>query len=208
MSARISLFLLVWGLAVVLAVVALHVHAARPGMADTSPATLPAAFIPENSSRSVVLLFVHEKCPCSRASVQELARHSKLHEAAEIRIFLSGPGSSVEGGWSIRELIESRLPQARIIPDTEGGYALQFGARTSGHAVLYRASGELHFSGGLTPSRGHMGPCSGRSAIETLVSGAALSGPTSTDAAAVFGCPLFSPGTETKACCGIDHPID
>ena len=44
-----------------------------------------------------------------------------------------------------------------VLEDLEACLATEFGALTSGHALLYSTDGSLRFSGGLTDSRGHEG---------------------------------------------------
>ena len=63
----------------------------------------------------------------------------------------------------------------------------RFGAETSGHTVLYDASGALRFHGGITAARGHEGGSAGRAAIV-----AAVRGEEPSSSAHVFGCSLAS----------------
>jgi hypothetical protein len=57
--------------------------------------------------------------------------------------------------------------------DPGGTESTRFGALTSGHAVVYSAEGKLQFSGGLTSTRGHVGPSAGSVALEGLLHGEA-----------------------------------
>lgn len=193
-----------WMAAVVSAMGALQRYAARPGEALPSPRILTLELISPQWSylqaawleKPTVLLFVHERCPCSRASIEELARASRILRSVNITVVMSGPGSGASGTWSIRTLVADRLPLATVIEDPDGEMAKRFGVRTSGHAVMYRADGKLHATGGLNPSRGHFGAGPGRTALETLhdpVSRPALKLP-------VFGCPIFSPSCEISYC--------
>ena len=55
-------------------IVVLEVHASRPGDAGTpSPRWPEGSPIPRVGSRPTLLIFLHPCCPCSRASVAELA---------------------------------------------------------------------------------------------------------------------------------------
>jgi hypothetical protein len=98
----------------------------------------------------------------------------------------------------------SGLRPYRFERDPSGRVATLFGAVTSGHVILTGARGEVRFSGGVTPSRGHQGTCEGMeslarqvASIEKVVEQAAVGH-------AVYGCPMFN-SDECKpagpACC-------
>ncbi|MFT4540413.1 MAG: hypothetical protein ACI835_002864 [Planctomycetota bacterium] len=100
-------------------------------------------------------------------------------------------------GWAMTELWEhaSSIRGVTAHLDVDGLESKHFGAFTSGHALLYAASGELTFSGGITVSRGHEGDNPGRSAIADQV----LQGTRGYVRGPVFGCPItavpLSPAT-------------
>ena len=50
----------------------------------------------------------------------------------------------------------------RVEADEGGVEAKRFGARTSGHVLVYSAAGELTFQGGITAGRGHEGANAGQ----------------------------------------------
>jgi hypothetical protein len=204
MSLRCAILTAVWLACVATLVGKLQVYANAPGQSLPAPEVLTLELITEeNGPRRIprVYLFLHEHCPCSRASVLELARQTELREDALITLVLSGPGLNIPGERSIRDLARQQLPDAVIHEDPTGEFARSLGALTSGHAVLYRHDGTLHFSGGLTPSRAHAGPCPGRDALETLTN--SRGNPTT---APVFGCPLFSESCDDTAYCGDPNP--
>jgi hypothetical protein len=64
----------------------------------------------------------------------------------------------------------------------------KFGVVTSGQAILYSATGETVFSGGITIGRGHEGKSDGREAIEDYLE----SGKVYISETPVFGCLLTS----------------
>jgi hypothetical protein len=68
-----------------------------------------------------------------------------------------------------------------------------FGAETSGHTLLYDPQGNLVFSGGLTPERGHMGDSVGRDAILEWLNNQSQPLVTS----AIYGCIIRKPSTST-----------
>ena len=185
---RWTIAVVMWVLCIAGAVAALQRYASTPGEAGATPAVLPASDRAGAPGTPVVYLFLHERCPCSRATLEELSRHSAVLQDTDTRIVLSGPGSTAEDTWTVRDLIASAAPNASIVEDVSGEIAKRYGAMTSGHAVIYRASGDLRFSGGLTPSRGHLGPCAGREALRSLMN----PNPGPTHAAPVFGCPIVN----------------
>ncbi|MCR9200362.1 MAG: hypothetical protein NXI04_17140 [Planctomycetaceae bacterium] len=137
-----------------------------------------------------LVMFVHPRCPCSRASVEELSRLMGA-SGGKIRgeLYVFHPDSESDE-WSdtwIRQHADL-IPNVDVITDRNAAVARSYSASTSGQVMLYDAAGDLLFSGGITAARGHEGDNRGRSAVVELVSGA--------DAeelieAPVFGCPLF-----------------
>jgi hypothetical protein len=83
------------------------------------------------------------------------------------------------------------IPGVRVLPDEDAAEAQQFGAATSGEALLYDCGGRLMFHGGITNARGHAGASTGAAAIWSLLT----RGTAEVTETPVFGCPLFDPGT-------------
>jgi hypothetical protein len=185
---------LLWAAAVVGGLAALQTYKSRPGTVGQTPAQfaeLPP--LANSAGRPRLLMFVHPKCPCSRASLSELT-YIVEREPGKVMVdvvFVKPAGA--ESDWANTPLREqaAAIPGVRLVDD-DGTLAHRLGAETSGYVVLYRADGKLLFSGGITRARGHEGDSSGRHAICALLNGDA-------DAVAgakmpVFGCPLFAPG--------------
>jgi hypothetical protein len=154
------------------------------------------------SDRDTLLLFLHPKCPCSAATVEELSRLLAFRpNAAAIQIFYYRPLTASKG-WDDNSLLASvrALPGVRVLADINGARAEQFGANTSGQVFLYSPDGRLLFSGGITGARAHVGDNAGLSAVQKL-----MDDPASLRAAfattPVFGCALHSiePGTSRGA---------
>jgi hypothetical protein len=149
---------------------------------------------PQNSTllhsfeRPTLLMFVHPRCPCSRASVDELARlaTSCADGLRMMVIFLKPPGFT--GDWEKTDLWRSarQIPGVSVFCDDDGKETKQFRACVSGEVLVYDREGRLMFHGGLTASRGHHGDTPGRTAIELLLAGK-LTPPQQTP---VFGCSL------------------
>jgi hypothetical protein len=185
---------LLWAAAVVGGLATLQAYKSRPGTAGHTPALfgeLPP--LANSAGRPRLLMFVHPKCPCSRASLNELAeivaRERSKVTVEVVFVTLDSAGSD----WANTPLREqaAAIPGVHLVDD-DGTLAHRLGAETSGYVVLYGADGKLLFSGGITRARGHEGDSSGRHAICALLNGDA-------DAVAgaktpVFGCPLFAPG--------------
>lgn len=131
------------------------------------------AQIPLDPRRDTLVMFAHPKCPCTRASMDEL---SSLMEkcggkvAAHV-LFLKPKNFTedwVESGLWKRA---AAIPNVTVQADPEGLTAQRFGAETSGYVLLYSPNGQLLFSGGITGSRGHAGDNAGEDAIVELATG-------------------------------------
>ncbi len=146
--------LTVWGLVVGVGMLLVGDYAARPGVAASAPARWPAeSLIRRDGRRPTLLIFLHPRCPCSRASVAELASiSSDCGDRVSIQAVLLQPGEGREGwGQSEIEADLADLPRLRIRSDRGGGESRRFGVSTSGHVLLYDPEGRLIFSGGITP---------------------------------------------------------
>jgi hypothetical protein len=139
--------------------------------------------------RPTLLMFVHPRCPCSRASVDELAllATSRSDELRMMVVFLKPPGFA--GEWEKTDLWRSarQIPGVSVFCDDDGKETNRFRACVSGEVLMYAGEGHLMFHGGLTASRGHHGDNPGRTAIELLLAGK-LTPPQQTP---VFGCSLI-----------------
>ena len=162
---------------------------ATPGPQASAPASWPAdAAMRPAKGRWNLVMFNHPQCPCSRASIGELARIlARIGKDVDTRILFYSP-SGESAGWAKTDLWRSAsaIPGVRTLVDRGGKAAAQFGATTSGQVLLYDASARLVFKGGLTAGRGHSGDSAGQEAILSLVRGGASNGTT----APVFGCSL------------------
>src|SRR5262249_51660441 len=134
--------------------------------------------------------FVHPRCPCSRATVANLARLlAHCPGPVEADVLFYRPGDAEEA-WQPTDLWESAaaVPGVGVGWDEDGVEAARFGARTSGHVVIYDSEGVLRFKGGITSSRGHEDDNPGLDSAAAAL-GSALPGADHP----VFGCPLNSP---------------
>jgi hypothetical protein len=163
-----------------------------PGLVGSVPATWPAtAVAAESDTGHRLLVFLHPHCPCNRATVRVLERIvAQAAGQPRIQAILVRPNGSTDG-WeqtSLRDAVAA-IPGVRTTVDPGGKMASTFGARTSGHVVLYDRSGRLAFSGGITPSRGHEGDSTGVDAVLAILRGQLPTGAAPL-AAPVYGCAL------------------
>lgn len=141
----------------------------------------------------VLLMFVHPKCPCTRASVGELSQlMTRCQGRVRAYVMLVQP-PGVDDEWSntdLRTAVE-RIPGVQIVVDRDAALAKTFHAETSGETFLYDTDRQLRFHGGITISRGHRGENAGRSSIVRILSdrSSVIEGKRSVETP-VFGCAL------------------
>lgn len=169
-----------------------------PGVAAAALERWPAdSPLRHATDRATFVMLAHPHCPCTRASLGELARLMAQAQGRVKAYVLFVKPSDFPDGWEKTDLLTSAsaIPGVTVVRDDEGVEAGRFRATTSGQTMLYDAGGKLLFSGGITGARGHEGDNAGRAAIVSLLTTDA-EGQTGTP---VFGCPLFAEGTECKA---------
>ncbi len=153
-----SAALLLWSSLVAGGVIEIARYETTPGETSEAPATWPSASEIRRAPYGVtVVMFVHPDCPCTEASRTELA-----------------------------EIKRTAPPTASFFITSDREEAHRFGAKTSGDVVVYDIVGKRRFSGGITGSRGHVGPNVGHEMVEMLVHGRT----TASYELPVFGCAL------------------
>ena len=168
-----------------------------PGAAAKPPGQWPSVSrIQLEGEEPTLVMLAHPRCPCTRASIGELAS-IMAHSQGRLRafvLFVKPEGSNSD--WEQTDLWRSaaNIPGVNVVSDPDGVEARLFDAVTSGQTVLYNSGGRLIFSGGITSARGHYGDNAGQSAIIALVN---TEVPTQTETS-VFGCPLFNPDSECQ----------
>jgi hypothetical protein len=178
-------------------------YSSDPGAAAIAPENWPAdSQISFDSDRATLLMFAHPHCPCSRASIGELAlimTHCKGRLTAYV-LFYKPKDFPVD--WEKSDLWESAaaIPGVKVLQDDDGIEARRFQASTSGETLLFDERGSLLFSGGITASRGHSGDNAGRSAIVSLLT----EGTAEERKTVTFGCSIYDPSSaceeEKKLC--------
>ncbi|HWZ97073.1 MAG TPA: hypothetical protein VN025_04865 [Candidatus Dormibacteraeota bacterium] len=167
------------------------------GTPGAAPKKWPVATqVPRTPGLFSIVVFAHPHCPCTRATVEELARLMAVlqNRATATVVFVRPAGLSEE--WEKTDLWRdaARIPGASVVSDVTGMETSLFGAQASGQTMLYDAAGNLRFSGGITASRGHAGDSAGRSAILSVV----YTGDSGTSRTSVYGCSLHNPERAEK----------
>jgi hypothetical protein len=143
-----------------------------------------------------LLVFAHPRCPCTRATIAELAIvMARCSERIRARVVFFKPAQAIDE-WAETDLrrTAATIPGVTICCDEAGIEAMRFGARTSGQVFLYDRQGRLRFQGGITSARGHAGENRGRQAICSIV----LEGAKGDADSCVFGCSLQDPCPTTE----------
>src|SRR5262249_49694269 len=129
-----------------------------------------------------------------RASVTELAKLlTRLPGKFSVRVLMTLP-EEAGPDWQNQELAASAraIQGVEVVDDLGSIEARRFHAHTSGQTLLFTPRGDLLFSGGLTPSRGHQGDNFGSAELERL---ARLDmkhlSPETPSTSKVYGCALF-----------------
>jgi len=166
-------------------------YANRPGRDANAKAAWPAdTRLRPESGKPTLLLIGHPQCPCTRASIGELAQiMANRHRAVKVYVlFYQPPGMSDE--WVKSDLWRSaaEIPGVAVEVDQGGLEARRFGAETSGQVFLYDRKNLLIFQGGITVARGHAGDNFGRHSIESYID----TGKLTVAKTPVFGCSLWN----------------
>lgn len=141
---------------------------------------------PSFGGRWQLVVFVHPRCPCTRATLSETGEIARAAPDLMIRIVFVRPADAPDEWERTEQWTEAgRLPGVEVECDAGGREAVRLGAETSGHAVLLDPTGRVVFRGGLTRARGQQGISPGRRAVLDWIEGnqGAKEMP-------VFGCPL------------------
>jgi len=171
-------------------------HMAKPGAnavlnLETWPSISP---ISPAEDGQTLLLFAHPQCPCTLATLAELERLLVYPIPTQFHAILVLPvpedhahNQATATSHSAVLNYASQIPGLTVTIDNEAEITRAFGIRTSGHCLLYGKDKTLLYSGGLTPLRGHEGPCEGNIALSQCLIGKIPS----SRYAPVFGCALY-----------------
>jgi hypothetical protein len=191
LTSRWTIAFVVWSAVVGVGGTLLWKYAATAGAAATPPERWPAqSTIVREAGRATLVMLAHPRCPCTRASVAELAvLMNRIGAQARAHVLFVRP-RGVDVGWDKTALWQSAaaIPGVTVHADVAGSEAALFHAVTSGQVIVYDPSGRLVFRGGITGSRGHEGDNVGLMRALALISG----GRADRNESKVFGCALGS----------------
>jgi hypothetical protein len=179
----------VWVVAVGFGLFKLLDYSNTPSLGAAPPTRWPeSSTLVKAPGRLTVVMLAHPQCPCTRASIGELAiAAAQAPGRLDIHVvFLDSPAFELESDLWHSAL---EIPNTRVIADPDGAEIRRFGVKASGHTLVYDAAGRLAFSGGVVSARGHAGANRGREALVEL----ARNGRPSVTSSPVFGCALQSP---------------
>ena len=160
----------------------------KPGPQGAAPQQWPHVTFARATSRPTLVMVAHPLCPCTRASIGELAQIMARLQGKVLAyvLFVKPTNSSAEWDDTNLQRSAAKIPGVTVRSDPGGADASKFGAETSGQTLLFAADGHLLFSGGITESRGHAGDNAGEQAIISLV----RNGAANPKHSFVFGCTL------------------
>ncbi len=195
---KVKFFFLLWLLAIGYGMYILTSYANKPEqIATVSP------FWPQNTrlalakDRPTIVLFAHPKCPCTRATMGELALlMTQTQNKAQVYVLFTKP-KDFPDEWQQTDIWESakNIPEAKVVLDLAGEEANKFQVFTSGQTLVYNSKGKLLFNGGITIARGHSGDNLGRSTITRIINNDTVT----IENTPVFGCTLCLPNSDQPA---------
>jgi hypothetical protein len=159
---RFSLLLvgIIWMSAMAIGQATLLRYEFAPGDPGTPRRHWPASSrVQPDRSRANLVMVAHPRCPCTRASMDELAHIMAQARGLVTAHVLFYRPRRFPKDWERTALWReaAAIPGVRVLTDVDGGEARRFGVVTSGHVLLFDQCGRLLFSGGITGSRGHAG---------------------------------------------------
>jgi hypothetical protein len=179
-----------WAAIVVAGNLWMTAYSSQPSGSATSPDRLPSAIRAEMSNeRPTLLVFLHPYCPCSRATLAELERITADYpDIADIKAYFYLPSDQTEDWAHSDTWIKAERNPALSLFTIDEEQLKELGTVTSGQVMLYDKNGDLVFSGGITPARGHEGDNVGSESIKAFFASGYAEVPTSL----VFGCSLVT----------------
>jgi hypothetical protein len=160
-----------------------------PGPRTAAPSQWPSGTgLRLDPRRTNLVMFAHPQCPCSAASMNELAAiMTRCPQRVRATVcFVDLEGEPAEWTHSSLWRDASAIPGVTVLADRNGRLAERFGSVTSGQVFVFDSDGRKLFSGGITGARGHEGDNHGRQAVIAFAHGDVCT----TTATPVFGCSL------------------
>ncbi|HEY4235629.1 MAG TPA: hypothetical protein VGM76_19510 [Lacipirellulaceae bacterium] len=151
--------------------------------------------LPRQLGHSTLVLFLHPKCPCSRASLSELERlfasvTGRMAGQLDFVVDATVPKDPGDDWLQTGTLDRVKtIANARVCVDRGGIEAAAFGATTSGCVMLFDERGLRKYAGGVTECRGHEGDNAGRASLAQILCHEVETA----DGLPAFGCRLCLP---------------
>lgn len=198
---KTGLGVVVWAAACLAASYATMSYDFGPGRLGAVRTAWPAdSSLQRNPAHTTVVAFLHPRCVCSKATVDQLIRTVQARPDVDVVVpVFVPPEQTTDPSWEqgpYVQTIRTALPSASIVFDRGGAEAQRFEAWTSGTVLVYDPAGREVFRGGITNRRGGADDNPGRQRLARTLS-------VSTDALAapggpspVFGCPIVTSGDE------------
>jgi len=191
MNMKMAVPVMIWLLSVGGGIFALEKYSSSPGLQGSIPAEWPAGSrLQRVAGTPTLVMMSHPRCPCTRASLTELdVLLSQYRERLTAHVlFIQPKGMPYE--WTKTDLWRTAagIKGVHVLVDADAMESDRFAGQTSGHVLLYKAEGQLEFSGGITGARGHIGDNLGLQRILAILRGVAVDRSDSP----VFGCPLHA----------------
>jgi hypothetical protein len=169
-------------------------HSARPGrvLEPSLQWPLDSALV-HSQERPALLMFAHPRCPCTQASLAELASIVQAYgNRIDIQVVFLCPADGKES-WRDTALVREakRLSAVKVVFDPEAVEARRFRATISGQVLIFDRLGKLLYDGGITAARGHAGENLGKSAVISLIGGTGVANVAAPIQFPTFGCALF-----------------
>lgn len=207
----LNLGILIWICSIFIGMKILYDYSKTPGPEGHSSSEWPySSRLAKPSARPVLIMTVHPKCPCSQASIEELAKIlTKVGNRIQAHVLMLPLGTSPDALADAKNnyvwIRGSETPNLQMHIDYEAREAKGFGALVSGQVLLFSSKGKLIFQGGITQSRGHQGDSAGHAAIVQYIEQRKIQ----ITKSPVFGCHLFEQATiehHTNGGSHAEHP--
>ncbi|HTM54877.1 MAG TPA: hypothetical protein VL175_12670 [Pirellulales bacterium] len=185
LATRASALVAIWLAAICLGFAWFVDFDTRPGLPAEARSQWPAdTQLALDADEHTLILFLHPHCPCSVASLEQLAALRSAAPAARFYVVASGAGAANLQDSNIE--FAGSIPGVHMWLDSSGEETARFGCHTSGDVLIFDPQGRLEFSGGITAGRGDRGP---NLACESALSALRNQGSPFVSAP-VFGCPV------------------
>jgi hypothetical protein len=184
--------LLLWTVLVLLGYGSMVFYSKSTGKMWVTVGNFPSVSAISKSAGLTLIVFLHPQCPCSMATVSELeGLLAQRDSASNLSVYAvvskpSGCSQVFVQGAVLDSL--AQVKNVQVLIDDDDVESQRFGAKASGHTLLFDSDGKCLFSGGMTAARGEVGANAGVDALRQYIAG----GRGLLNKTPVFGCSLES----------------